>query len=103
MGSQDEVLKLIASVEDRFSKPMVDLQRQLRATTELMDKNFKATHKNTQTQTTAFGQMKKVVGEVGQALTGVLSPAMSTFGLTSFTVAAALAAVGKSVASFAQH
>src|ERR1035437_9938034 len=102
MASQDEVLKLIAQVEDKFSRPMVDLQRQLRATAELMDKNFKVTHKNTLAQNTAFGQLKKGVTEAGHAMSGVLNPAMSAFGLTSLSVAGAVAAVAKSVHDFTQ-
>src|ERR1035437_3249073 len=100
MASQDEVLKLIAQVEDKFSRPMVDLQRQLRATAELMDKNFKVTHKNTLAQNTAFGQLKKGVTEAGHAMSGVLNPAMSAFGLTSLSVAGAVAMVAKSVVDF---
>src|ERR1035437_7833411 len=103
MASNDEVLKLIAQVEDKFSRPMVDLQRQLRATTELMDKNFKVTHKNTLAQNAAFGQMKKTVTETGHAVTGILSPAMSTLGLTSLSVAGALAMAAKSVSDFTQR
>src|ERR1017187_900359 len=93
MGSQDEVLKLIAQVEDKFSRPMVDLQRQLRATAELMDKQFKATHKSTQTQTEDFKALKKVTDEFGQVVQNVVAPAMNKFGLASFSVAAAVAAV----------
>src|ERR1035441_3230906 len=100
MASQDEVLKLIAQVEDKFSRPMVDLQRQLRATAELMDKNFKVTHKNSQTQHTDFVGMKKVVTEAGHAVTGILSPAMSAFNLTSLSVVGALAATSAAVKKF---
>src|ERR1035437_2484780 len=103
MGSQEETLKLVAQVTDSFSKPMTDLRRQLQATAELMDRNFKVTHKNTALQNTAFGQMKKGVTEAGQAMSGVLNPAMSAFGLTSLSVAGALAMVAKSVYDFTQH
>src|ERR1035437_9123503 len=102
MGSQEETLKLVAQVTDSFSKPMTDLRRQLQATAELMDRNFKVTHKNTLAQNTAFGQLKKGVTEAGHAMSGVLNPAMSAFGLTSLSVAGAAAAVAKSVHAFTQ-
>jgi uncharacterized protein (TIGR02594 family) len=101
--SDTETMKLVAQVVDQFSKPLVDMQRQLAKTAEILAKMNKTGAIGAKAHAAEMFQFKKAAVEAGNAVSGVLTPAMSSFGLTSLTVAGAVATASKAVVDFTKY
>jgi hypothetical protein len=91
--SGDDVLKMTAVLEDKFSKPMQDMVRQVRVMGDAVNNVNKTINKGMQAQTASFKDVGKEIKEVTGHVTGLLSPAMAALGITGLSVASALAAV----------
>lgn len=92
--SEQDTLRLVAEVVDRFSTPMRNLRSQLQG----MSREGAA---HAETLGKGFQKLEGSLKGVAQTTTTVLNPALATVGVTSLTVGAAIAGVGASLRSFA--
>lgn len=92
--SEQDTLRLVAEVVDRFSTPLKNLRGQLQG----LSREGTA---HAETLGKGFQKLEGSLKGVAQTTTTVLNPALATVGVTSLTVGAAIAGVGASLRSFA--
>jgi len=100
MSGQDETLRLVAEVVNKWSGPLRDMRRDLQS----MARHVKDTHaqgaKSAKEHTDSFHHLRRAADSVKDAVTEGVRPAMVAFGVTSLTVAGAVAAVSAAVKDF---
>ena len=100
MSSQDETLRLAATVVDKWSAPLKDMQRSLRSLAAETSSVHKAGTAQAKTHSLALGDLKKSVGEVGDRINSGLRPALAGLGVGSLSAAAGITAIGVAIKEF---
>jgi hypothetical protein len=98
--AEQETLKLVAQVVDQFSVPIRDMQRQIGAMADQLRKTHKVGIGDADAHMKAFRKLREETHELGGQVKGVVTPAMAAFGVTTLSVAGAIAAITKSVGDF---
>ena len=93
--SEQDSLRLVAEVVDRFSTPL----RNLRASLQGMSREGMA---HSKALNDSFGKVESSARSATQAVATGLTPALSAVGVTGLTVAGSMAAVGAAVRSFSR-
>src|ERR1017187_3888651 len=99
--SEQTVLELIARLDNQTSAGFKAMQKDMPNFYEAEGKAHKTSQASWKKQHEEMAKFKKVAGEAGHIVSDVLQPALSKFGFTAFTVAAAVTAVVKTVNKWA--
>jgi CHAP domain len=94
MAEQDEAIKIVVEVVDKFSKPLADLKKEL---DRLDDKGGDGAHKLKRN----FDGLRESIVNVSQALNATLVPALRALGVGFAGVGATIAAAVTALKSFA--
>ena len=95
-------MKLAAEVVDRFTKPMRAMRDSLIRLTEDTKKAHAAGTKDAKKHQEAFGDLGKTIGQVDERIKSSITPTMAAFGVTTLTVAGAVATLKNTVFGFGQ-
>lgn len=91
--SQDESLRLVAEVVDKFSTPMKNLRSQLQS----LGKDGAA---HTEGVVRGFQRVETAAKSMAQTAQNAVTPALSTVGVTTLSVTAALTGIGAAMRAF---
>jgi hypothetical protein len=98
--AEDETLRLAVQITDQFSVPIRDLQRQVGAMADQLRKTHKLGIGDADAHFKAFRKLREETHELSTQVKSVVTPAMAAFGITTLSVAGAVAAITKSVGDF---
>jgi hypothetical protein len=99
--SQDETLRLVAEVVNKWSGPLRKMQEDLRALGGETKKIHADGVAHAKLHGEAFERLKKATDGARDAITEGMKPAMGALGISALTVAGAIAAVTEAVKDFA--
>jgi hypothetical protein len=91
--SQDETMRLVAEVVDKYSGPLKDLNKALGTINAVGRRAHSEAAANTREHAKAYKELQEQVKKVKDTALDVLSPALTAVGLTSVSVAGAIGAV----------
>jgi hypothetical protein len=91
--SQEETMRLIAEVKDDASGKLKEIQKSLKAASAESKKAAAEGTKNAREQAKAYHEMHELIGKVKERISGALTPAMATLGITAYGVGEALGKV----------
>jgi hypothetical protein len=94
MADEDQAIKIVVEVVDKFSKPLRDLQNQLSDMGKGGDKIGRAT--------TQFEALRKSVSATAESIKGLLVPSLNAIGISVLGVGAAFGAMTLGLRNFAQ-
>jgi hypothetical protein len=95
MADQDETVKIVVEVVDKFSKPLRDLKNEL-------DGLSRGGGKGAQQVTVGFQVLRKSVEDTAGAIKSTLAPALSAIGISVLGFSAGLASLVSGMKEFAQ-
>jgi hypothetical protein len=93
MSDQEQAMRLIAEVVDRYSGPLKEMQRVLKATANATKDMHIAGRKQAQEHAKAYHELKESIGKVKENVSGVLSPALVGLGITALSVESAVTGI----------
>jgi hypothetical protein len=99
--SQEETLRLVAAVTDKFSGPIAQMRKSLEGLTQRNVASHKAGRQAALAHEKAFSDLRKSVKETGEHVKGILEPAMVGLGIGAISTGAAIAGVTAAIKGFA--
>ncbi len=99
--SQEETLRLVAAVTDKFSGPIAAMRKSLEGLTSRNVASHKAGRQAASAHEKAFVDLRKSVKETGEHVKQILEPAMVGLGLSAITTAASIGGVAAAIKEFA--
>jgi hypothetical protein len=99
--SQEETLRLVATVSDKFSGPIAAMRKSLEGLTQRNVASHKAGRQAALAHEKAFVDLRKAVKETGEHVKGILEPAMGALGIGAISTGAAIAGVTAAIKGFA--
>jgi hypothetical protein len=103
MSGQDETMRLIAEVVDRFSGPLKDLNKAM-GTINSAGKRMNAEGaKQTREHAKAYHELHEKIGKAKEMVAGVLSPALAALGITGFAAGEAVSKLVENLKSAAEN
>ena len=98
--SQEETLRLVATVSDKFSGPIAAMRKSLEGLTQRNVASHKAGRQAALAHEKAFSDLRKSVKETGEHVKGILEPAMIGLGLGAITTAASIGGLSAAIKDF---
>jgi hypothetical protein len=99
--SQEETLRLVATVSDKFSGPIAAMRKSLEGLTQRNVASHKAGRQAALAHEKAFVDLRKAVKETGEHVKGILEPAFVGLGIGAISTGAAIAGVTAAIKGFA--
>ena len=99
--SEEQTLRLVAQVVDKFSAPIAEMRKSLGALSERNIASHKAGRQAASAHEKAFVELRKAVKETGEHVKGILEPAMVGLGIGAISTGAAIAGVTEAIKGFA--
>lgn len=101
MASQDDILRMSATVVDGFSGPLKQMVQQLKSFGDYEKVIHKEGSKFTVQHKNAFEDLRKSIKTTSEHVKDIMTPAMVGLGLSAITTAGAVAGITKAMISFA--
>jgi hypothetical protein len=101
--SEQETLRLVAEVVDKYSAPMKQMMDQLNKLGQAAKGVHEDGKKRTNEHTKAFRDLHDQLNKVKDTTTDVLRPAFNALGITVLSVAGSIAAVSEAVKNFGEY
>jgi hypothetical protein len=99
----DEQLKLVVEVLTKSAASLTDMQRQVQAMANQWAAANKLAKTGAEDHAKALSKLREEANKLGNDVRGILTPAMTAFGITTLSAAGAVAAITRSVGDFAEH
>lgn len=103
MSSQDEQLRLVAEVVDKYSGPLKQMMEQLKKIGEGSKKVHDEGRRHVEGHHTAYRELREQMAKVKETTTDVLRPAFNALGLSALSVAGGIAAISEAVKGFGEY
>jgi hypothetical protein len=101
--SEQETLRLVAEVVDKYSGPLKQMMEQLKKIGDSGEQVHKKGVKQTQEHEKAYRELREQLKSVRDVATDTVRPAFSALGVTVLSVAGSIAAVSEAVKSFGEY
>src|ERR1700694_2938501 len=98
--SQEETMRLVAELLDKTSGPLKDIQKSLKATSDVAKSLHSGGTVQAREHAKAYKELHDSIRKIQDPALDVVSPGMAALGVTSLTVAGAIAAVTSAVRAF---
>ena len=95
-------MRLVAEVVDRFSGPMRDMQKSLRALSDSAKSTHQTNTAHVRDQAKAYAGLDQSVKQISDRTKSMLVPALAAAGVSILSVGAAVAAIVKATQSFGE-
>src|ERR1700676_4929917 len=98
--SQEETMRLVAELRDSVSGPLAGIQKALKQTSDTAKSMHGAGAAQAREHAKAYKELHDSIRKIKDTALDVVSPGMAALGVTSLTVAGAIAAVTSAVRAF---
>lgn len=102
MASQDDSLKIAAEIVDKFSGPLKDMQRSLRALSGTATIAHKEGARHAKEHEHRIGELRKEFIESGRQVRELFVPALASIGIAGFSAAEGIKKIAESIVDFGQ-
>src|ERR1700676_901609 len=100
--SQEETMRLVAELENRTSGPLQDIQKSLKATSDVAKGLHVTGSAQAREHAKAYKELHDSINKIKSTAIDVVQPGMAALGITAFSVAGAIAAVTSAVKGLGQ-
>ncbi|HUD85011.1 MAG TPA: hypothetical protein VMR17_01105, partial [Xanthobacteraceae bacterium] len=101
--SEDDSMRLAAEIVNKWSGPLRDMRKDLRSLTDSLKASHETGAAQAKKHNEAFGDLGKTVARVDEGIKSSLTPALAAFGITTLTVAGAIATLKSNVLGFGDN
>jgi len=101
-ASEDDVMRLVAELQDNFSPAMLRMQKSLDAFSKSAKQAHQTNTAQVRDQTKAYTGLDQSVKQIADRTRSVLSPALMAAGVSILSVSAAVAALVKATTAFGE-
>ncbi|HEY2210276.1 MAG TPA: hypothetical protein VGH62_01410 [Bradyrhizobium sp.] len=95
--AEEDTMRLVAEVVDKYSGPLKDMQRSLRELSDVARGAHVSGAKHTKEHEKAYGELGERIERVKKGFESSFGPALATVGITAFSVGEAIKGVVESV------